>query len=177
MAEPRIRDASVDDATPICTIYSDSIAAGDATMVESAPSRSAVRDWIAALGKREAILVLEVEGVVVGWGLIKKYSERRGYRFTCETSVFVDRAQVGKSYGTRIKAALIERCRRMGYHHMLARIMAVNVASIEYNKRFGYEVVGRQREAGFKNGEWQDIVIMQLILSDVLPEIPVEYSE
>lgn len=176
MTEPRIRDASVDDAAPISAIYTESIAAGDATMVETAPSEAEIRDWITGLAKREAILVLEAEGAVVGWGVIKKYSDRRGYRFTCETSVFVDRSQVGTGYGTRIKSALIERCRRMGYHHMLARIMAVNVASIEYNKRFGYEVVGRQREAGFKDGQWQDIVIMQLVLNDVLPEIPAEFT-
>jgi phosphinothricin acetyltransferase len=177
MTKPRIRDATVDDAPSISAIYGQSIAAGDATMVESAPSEDEVRGWIRDLGKREAILVLEHQGAVVGWGLIKQYSERQGYRFTCETSVFIDREHTGQGHGTRIKAAQIERCRAMGYHHMLARIMAVNTASIEYNKRFGYEVVGRQREAGFKNGRWQDIVILQLVLDDVPAEIPAAYRD
>ncbi len=46
------------------------------------------------------------------------------------------------------------------------------MASIEYNLRFGYEVVGIQREIGFKNGHWQDVAVLQLVLDDVPPVIP-----
>ena len=176
MTKPRIRDATVDDAASISFIYNQSIAARDATMVETPSSEESIRAWITGLAPREVIVVLEDDKAVVGWGVIKKYSDRHGYRFTCETSVFVDRQHVGRGHGTRIKAALIERCRQLGYHHLLARIMAINTASIEYNKRFGYEVVGTQREAGFKHGQWQDIVILQLVLDDVAPRIPDEYS-
>ena len=41
-----------------------------------------------------------------------------------------------------------------------------NVASIEYNKRLGYEVVGVQKEIGIIDCRWQDVVIMQLVLDD-----------
>jgi hypothetical protein len=30
-------------------------------------------------------------------------------------------------------------------------------------------MVGIQREIGFKNGHWQDVAILQLVLDDVLP--------
>ena len=68
-----------------------------------------------------------------------------------------------------MKEALIARCKEYGYHHLVAKIFADNKASINYNKKFGYEIVGRQREIGFKNGRWQDVVIMQLVLDDVPP--------
>ena len=73
-----------------------------------------------------------------------------------------------------MKTALIERCKTYGYHHLLARIFADNEASIEYNRRFGYELVGVQREIGFKDGHWQDVAILQLVLEDVPPVIPRE---
>ena len=67
---------------------------------------------------------------------------------------------------------MIERCRAYGYHHLVAKILADNTRSIEYNLRFGYERVGVQREIGFKNGHWQDVAILQLVLDDVAPTIP-----
>ena len=82
------------------------------------------------------------------------------------------RSEIRRGYGSRLKRVVIERCRAYGYHHIIARIFADNAASIEYNLRFGYEVVGIQREIGFKNGHWQDVAVLQLVLDDVPPVIP-----
>ncbi len=188
MSEPRpddleIRDATPDDAAAIAEIYNASIAAGGATMDQELKSAADIRAQIAAFDRRETILVLEQvdgvapEGSILGWGVIKKYSDRAGYRFCCETAVYLRRNLTGRGLGTRIKLAVIERCRRYGYHHLVARIQASNVASIEYNKKLGYEVVGTQRQIGYAGGRWQDVVILQLVLDDVLPEIPSEYRQ
>ena len=79
--------------------------------------------------------------------------------------------RLGQGIGSRIKRALIARCRELGYHHLVAKLLADNVASIEYNRKLGYEVVGVQREIGFKEGRWCDVVILQLILGDVAPDL------
>ena len=66
--------------------------------------------------------------------------------------------------GTRMKLSLIDKCREFGYHHLVAKIFSTNKASIEYNRKLGYEVVGTQREVGNIDGKWLDVTIMQLIL-------------
>ncbi len=119
---------------------------------------------------------MEASKSVIGWGIIKRYSDRSGYRFCCETAVYLSRNQVGHGYGTKIKIALIDRCKEFGYHHLVAKIFADNIKSIEYNKRLGYEIVGTQNEIGYKNNRWQDIVIMQLVLRDVPPKILDKYQ-
>ncbi len=167
------RDATAADATVIAEIYNASIAAGGATMDQDLKSAADIRQQLAAFGQRETILLLEDENVL-GWGIIKRYSDRSGYRFCCETAVYLRRDLTGRGLGTRIKLALIERCRSYGYHHLVAKIFAANVASVEYNKKLGYEVVGTQREIGYADGRWQDVVILQLVLDDVPPEIPAE---
>lgn len=179
----RIRDASQKDAAAIAKIYNESIAVGDATMDGVDKTAGDIQSWLDGFSKRETILVL-VEPVddalseqVVGWGIIKRYSDRFGYRFCCETAVYLRRDQVGRGLGTRMKKALIERCKAYGYHHLVAKIFADNQASIQYNLRLGYEMVGTQREIGWKNGQWQDVTILQLILSDVPAEIPEEYLD
>ena len=128
------------------------------------------RRMIEGFHRRETILLLvtELEGGehVLGWGVIKRYSDRRGYRFCCETSVYLRREMIGRGHGSRIKQALIERCKAYGYHHLVAKIFADNAVSLHYNQKFGYELVGIQKEIGYKNGHWQDVAILQLVLDD-----------
>ena len=167
-----LRDATPQDAPVITEIYNQSVRAGDATMDREPKTARQMRRMIAGFGPRETILMLEQGDAVLGWGIIKRYSDRSGYRFTCETSVYLWRDRVGAGHGSRIKRALIERCRQYGYHHLVAKIFAQNAASIEYNRKFGYELVGIQREVGHCNGRWQDIAILQLVLGDVAPREP-----
>lgn len=171
-AATEFREATVADAAAIAEIYNESIRSGDATMDDETKSEAQVREQIEGFGKREQFVLLERAGHVVGWGVIKHYSDRRGYRFCCETAVYLRRDELRRGYGSLIKKELIARCRKLGYHHLVAKIFADNLGSIEYNRRFGYEMVGIQREIGWKNGRWQDMAIMQLILADVAADIP-----
>ncbi|MFQ5571189.1 MAG: GNAT family N-acetyltransferase [Rhodothermales bacterium] len=172
-----IRDATLDDAAVIAEIYNESILAGDSTMVIEPRTAADIRHHIEEFTGREGYLLLEREGYVVGWGVIKGYGEGRVYRYCCETSVFLRRAEVGKGYGSRLKRAVIDRCRAYGYHHLVARIWASNTASIAYNRNFGYEVVGIQKKIGYINGQWRDVALMQLVLDDVPPRVPVSLPE
>lgn len=167
----RLRDATVDDAAIVTEIYNRHIALGGACLEDEPKSQDELRRQIEAFGPREALLLLESASrpEVIGWGIIKRYSERSGYRFTCETAVYLRPGSEGRGHGSRIKRALIDRCRHLGYRHMVAKILARNTASIEYNKRLGYEVVGVQRDVGYQNGQWQDVVILQYVLDDVEP--------
>jgi L-amino acid N-acyltransferase len=164
-----IRDFTPADDQQIADIYNQSLQARDASMdllPKEAKYFAGLRE---AFSDRETILVLERNQKIIGWGVIKQYSDRIGYQSTCETSVYLQRELTGRGYGTTLKKAVIERCRQYGYHHLVAKIFAQNIGSIKYNQRLGYEIVGTQREVGYINGRWQDIVIMQLILDNVIP--------
>lgn len=161
---PVIRAATPADATDIAEIYSESVARGDATMDETPWTAAHVADLMAKHSDREGFIVLEQAGAILGWGVFKHYSPRTGYRFAGETATYLRRAETGKGHGSRIKQALIERCRAAGYHHLVARVFADNAASVAYNQRLGYEIVGTQRQIGFRNGRWVDVTILQLIL-------------
>lgn len=167
-----LRDATGHDAASIVAILNESILAGDATTQEVPQTESEVRELIEGFGRREAILMLEGGQEVLGWGIIKKYSDRPGYRFCCETSVYLQRALIGKGYGSYLKRAMIARCRDYGYHHLVARVFADNRSSIGYNLKLGYEMVGIQKEIAYRNGSWRDVAILQLVLADVSPEAP-----
>jgi phosphinothricin acetyltransferase len=158
------REAVPSDAAAIAAIYNESVAARDSTMHLDPVGTATVHAQIETLGPREVLLVVEDAGEVVGWGNATRYSDRGGYRRTAETSVYVRRHRTGEGIGSRIQAALIERCRAFGDHHLVAKVWADNEASVALHRRFGYEEVGVQREIGRVNGEWKDVLILQKLL-------------
>ncbi|RMF63266.1 MAG: N-acetyltransferase family protein [Bacteroidetes bacterium] len=159
-----IRDAVAGDAAAIAAIYNASILAGDATMDQRPHTADDVLRWLATLSEREALLVLDAGDRLLGWGIVRRYSDRPGYRFTCETSLYLDRAFRGRGLGTRLQTALMDRCRTLGYHHIVAKIWASNTASLALHRKLGFEPVGVQREIGHCDGRWIDVVILQCLL-------------
>lgn len=86
--------ATIEKATPtdfaaIAEIYNEHIRTGRSTMLEEEQTAAHIQKWVDKFNDREELHVLRnAGGTVIGWGLIKRYSDRFGYRFTCETSVF-----------------------------------------------------------------------------------------
>jgi phosphinothricin acetyltransferase len=138
--------------------------------IETSPAK--FEALLAGLGNRECFLVLCLDGSVEGYGVVKAYSDRIGYRVAAETSIYLRRSRAGEGLGARLQKALLEKCREFQYHHVVAKIWASNEASIRFHQRFGFELVGIQREIGYLAGAWMDVAILQLILSDVSPYRP-----
>ena len=161
---PRIRDATLDDAPAIAAIYNESIEARDSTMQLARIDAETARDWIEAMGTREAVLVMGTGGERIGYGRLKRYSKRGGYRLAAETSIYLRRARTGEGLGTDLQAALIERSRAYDYHHLVAKLWADNERSRALHRKLGYDLVGIQQEIGRVDGEWQDVAIMQKLL-------------
>ena len=120
------------------------------------------------LGEREILVVAETQQVI-GWGAIRGYSDRFGYRVCCETSIYFTLPETQKGYGSQLQRDLLQRVAVYGYHHVVAKIMAVNLESIQFHRKFGFDMVGIQKEIGYFNNRWHDVAIMQLILPEVLP--------
>ena len=159
-----IEKATTADFAAIAEIYNEHIRLNRSTMIEEEMRAAHIQKWVDNFHDREELHVLRSgENKVIGWGLIKRYSDRFGYRFTCETSVFLTQKETGKGHGSRMKKFLLDRCQELKYHHLVAKIFAENTGSIKYNERLGYTIVGRQKEIGWKNGKWVDVVIMQYV--------------
>lgn len=159
-----ILEAKTSDFQVIADIYNEYILLGNATMQDSLYNAERIQSWVDDFNDRERLYVLKKGESVIGWGIIKKYSEREGYRFACETAIYLTGSECRKGYGSLMKQFLISQCKSFNYRHLVAKIFATNKASIEYNLKLGYSIVGRQKSIGFKNGQWMDIVIMQYLI-------------
>ncbi len=166
VAAVSIRDARRTDGDAVAGIYNEAIRSGRITM-DAEPVDADYFAGPLCQSSRESLLVGCFDGQVVAWGIVKQYSARAGYRFTCETSVYVTEAHQQRGFGGVLQKAVMGRARALGYRHLVAKILAVNAASIRFHERFGYEVVGRQRAVGYLNGTWHDVVIMQCVLNEI----------
>ena len=160
-----IRAAAPEDHGALAAIYTHYIDRGDVTFDGGPFTAADAARLQGSLGPREHLLVAEVDEVVVGWGAVKLYSERIGYARCCESSIYLDPERCRRGYGRQLQQRLMELIAREGFHHVVAKIVATNSGSIAFHQRFGFEVVGCQKEIGFVNGRWHDVVIMQCLLN------------
>jgi phosphinothricin acetyltransferase len=118
----------------------------------------------------EPILVAECNGSVIGFAYLTRYSQKSGWRFTREDTIYIDADWRGRGVGRVLLLALIEEARRIGVHLVVASITSENDVSIKLHQSLGFEYIGEFREAGFKFGRRLNTSFLQLVLADVHPE-------
>ena len=105
-----------------------------------------------------------MDGRVVGWASLTRWSERRAFEDTAETSFYVHSAYRGRGIGGSLKEAIINEARRLGFHSLIARIAEGSDESIYLNERAGFVHVGTLKEVGWKFDRLLDVHIMQKML-------------
>ena len=70
----------------------------------------------------------------------------------------------------KLLSHLLEVAESSGFHAVIARIGGGNESSISLHKKFGFTIVGTEKEIGRKFGKWQNVVVMQTILNASGPE-------
>ena len=163
-SRPLIRRAGLDDAAAIAGIYNEAILNTTATFDTEPKPIEERREWLRTRGERHPVLVAEIDGDVVGFAALNRWSERAAYDNTAETGLYVDAGYRGQGIGRALKNALIDEARRLGFHTLIARITADSEASLHLNREAGFVEVGTLREVGCKFGRLLDVRIMQKLL-------------
>jgi len=167
MSEPAaVRPATEADLQRILDIYNDAILTTTATWDEAPWTMERRREWWDehAADPTIPVLVADRAGEVAGFSYLSWYRPKSGYRFTREDTVYVDPRFHGQGLGRALLGALMDEARRLGMHAVIASIEASNEASIALHRSFGFELVGTEREVGFKFGRWLDSVYMEALL-------------
>ncbi len=165
----QIRTYLQKDFQAIADVYNEAISLGGVTMDIHDYSAADIAAIAKKFNQRETILVAQKDEQVIGWGIIKRYSDRPGYLVCCETSIYLSFASTGQGYGHSLQNALLEQVKDFGYHHVVSKILVTNPQSIKFHQRFGFEMVGIQKEIGYYRDKWLDVAIMQLIFPEIKP--------
>ncbi len=159
-----IRPATVADLPAIREIYNEAILTTTATFDTEPKTLEERTQWFHAHDDRHPIIVAELDGQVVGWSSLSKFSDRPAYDDTAESSFYVKSEYRGRGIGRKLKDKMTEDARRLKFHSLVVRIAEGSKESLHLNEAYGYVHVGTLKEVGRKFGKLLDVHLMQKML-------------
>ena len=111
-------------------------------------------------------LVAEAEGIVVGYAYATHFRERHAYRFSTETTVYVDPQAIAAGCGTALYGELIADLKIRGFKMAIGGVSLPNDASVRLHEKLGFEKIAHFSNVGRKFDKWVDVGFWQLQLTD-----------
>lgn len=158
-----IRQATINDLDIITEIYNEAILKTVATFDTETKTLEEQRKWFEDHGPKNPILIAELDGLIVGWASLSKYSNRCAYSDTAEISVYIKEEDQKKGVGRKLMEAILDEGEKGGLHTVIARITERNESSVHLHKSMGFEHIGIMKEVGLKFGKRLDVHLMEKI--------------
>jgi phosphinothricin acetyltransferase len=168
-----IRHADPDrDAAACLAIYAPFVTGSPITFEAAPPPVSEFAARIEHYSHTHAFLVAEEDGMVAGFAYASPHRERAAYRWTAETSVYLDPNYHGRGIGTALYEQLLALLRTQGMRLALGGVTLPNDASIALHRRCGFVQIGVFPNVGWKGGAWRDVAWLACDLNSALDHQP-----
>jgi L-amino acid N-acyltransferase YncA len=160
-----IRPVKQSDAACLARIYNYYVSATCITFETDSVSAEGMAQRVEeAVNASLPWLVAEVGGNLVGYAYATKWKGRRAYRFSVESSVYLDITHTGKGIGSLLYTALIAALRHLSMHAIIGGIALPNEQSTRMHERLGFKKVAHFEQVGYKQDRWVDVGYWQLLL-------------
>ena len=158
-----MRPARSGDAERIALIHDQGIEERVATFQTEAqrPAEIAAR-----IERGEPWLVAQDEGRVVGWASVGPYDAHAYYEGVGEATLYVERSARRSGAGRALMNALGQEAEGRGYYKLVGKIFTSNRPSIALVRSCGWREVGVHRRHGRLDGDWKDVLVVELLLGD-----------
>jgi len=159
-----IRKATFDDACIICDIYNYYIE-NTAVTFETVPiSKIEMQKRMEEVITGHLFYVGEINGKIIGYYYTHRWNNRFAYATTAEESIYLDKNEMGKGYGTQLFEHLLDHVDKNKTHVLIAGICIPNEVSVRLHEKFGFMQISCMKEIGRKFDQWRDVGHWQLIL-------------
>jgi len=164
-ANQMIRPASASDAAAIARIYNYYVLNSVITF-----EQVEVSDLEMAKRMQEVAeiplpwLVAEKDNVVVGFAYASKWKTRHAYRYSVESTVYLDPAYTGNGLGSELYKELLLVLREYSVHSVMGGIAQPNPGSVALHEKHGFQKIAHLKEVGFKLDKWIDVGYWQILL-------------
>ena len=161
-----IRKATLDDANAIRNILNyyieKTVIAHETELVSEIDSKQRISDII---DSGYLFFIGEIDGKVIGFCCTQPWNKGVVYETTAEESIFLDKDETGKGYGTKLLEHLLNQVDKTKIHILNATISLPNESSVRLHEKLGFKQVSQMKEIGRKFDQWLDIGCWQLILA------------
>lgn len=160
-----IRSAQESDAAALARIYNHYVSATCITFETNPVSTPDMAGRLAETQRASLPwLVAEDSGQVVGYAYASKWKGRCAYRYSVESTVYLDTDSTGKGIGSQLYAELIAAIRTLSIHAVIGGIALPNEQSIALHERLGFKKVAHFEQVGYKQDRWIDVGYWQLLV-------------
>lgn len=155
-----LRFARREDAGTLAEIYRPYVENTAVSFETEAPSPAEFQRRIAAYSERFPYLVIEEDGVVLGYAYAHAFHERTAYDWTVETSIYVAEAARGRGLGRTLYTALLELLTLQGIRNACAVVTIPNEPSLRFHRDMGFKEGGILPDFGYKQGQWRAVAYL-----------------
>ena len=167
----RIRPALPEDAGRLLEIYSYYVTDTAVSFETEVPSKDEFASRIRRTLLRYPYLVAEKDGKIAGYAYAGPFVGREAYRFSCETTIYLDKDARGNGYGALLYGALEIELKQQGILNLYACIADpdredeyLTRASERFHARMGYHRAGLFVKCGYKFGRWYNMIWMEKLI-------------
>ena len=165
------RSARLEDAEAIAAIYAPYVERTAISFEYDAPDASEMRRRIACILADYPWLVAEGARGVVGYAYLSAFHRRAAYRWSAETSIYVEWNHRRAGVGRLLHEVLEREAKSRGIMNLNACIAfgeqedgRLPTGSIPFHRRLGYEQAAHFHKCGRKFGRWYDIIWMEKLI-------------
>ncbi len=168
-----MRLATEADAPRILEIYAPIVRETVISFEYDVPSENEMRQRIRSkLEHGYPWLVMEREGMLLGYAYAGRWRDRAAYDWTVETTVYVNSAVRRGGVGRTLYGALFDLLRLQGFVQAVAGVTLPNDASVGLHQAVGFVPTGVTHNAGYKFGGWHGVAFFEMTLQTP-PDVPV----
>lgn len=185
MPTVEFRDATLDDAGRILEIYRYYVEETAITFEWTVPSLEEFRGRMERTMEKYPYIVAVQDGDIVGYAYAGPFVGREAYNWSVEMTVYLDHGTRHQGVGKKTYATMEGILRNMhvlnlnaciGYPKVDDRYLTKN--SAQFHEHLGYRMVGEFHDCGYKFGTWYDMVWMEKMLGEHVPDPePVDWSK
>jgi phosphinothricin acetyltransferase len=161
VAKIRIADAS--DAGAIAAIYRPVVEATPISFETIPPDPNEMVRRIGTTTEAYPWLVCDLGGQVAGYAYATKHRERAAYRWSVDTSVYIDARYRRSGVGRGLYTSLFGILAAQGFFNAYAGITLPNPSSVGLHEVMGFRKLGIYERVGYKCA-WYDVGWWQLTL-------------
>lgn len=162
----RVRAATPEDAAAIASIYAPYVTGSAVSFETVAPDHAEMRSRMeAGDGLYPWFVAEDDQGRIIAYAYATRFRSRASYRYTVETSVYVDPGFQGRGAGKLLYETLLRTLEKQLFTQAIAVISLPNDTSVRLHEGMGFTPSGMYRQIGYKGGRWLDVGLWQRALA------------
>jgi L-amino acid N-acyltransferase YncA len=152
-----VRIANEADADAIAAIYEPYVRDTAISFEEVPPTPSEMARRLTSTLEFYPYLVFDDGASVLGYAHGGTHRAKPAYRWSVETTLYVERNAHRRGIGRALYAQLLHLLIQQGFHVAFAGIVPPNEKSVGLHESLGFVYLGTFPEIGFKHGQFHDV--------------------